>query len=233
MKPYYKVIIKENNEPLVPIPLENFAVESPHPYEKLGANYNGLSPYFLRKTVVDYLIKAQEYLQIIKPNWKIKIFDAYRPVEVQKFMVNYAFNDLIKSRNLNLASLTSIELEELWAQVYKMWALPSEDPLMPPPHSTGGAIDITLVNELGETIDMGGAIDEIAEKSYPDYYINSSEGQKYHQSRELLRMVMAKANFQRHPFEWWHFSYGDQLYVWQCSQHNINYPEVAIYGRAL
>ena len=39
MKPYQKIPILECGEPLVPIPLEQFAIESPHPYEKLGASY--------------------------------------------------------------------------------------------------------------------------------------------------------------------------------------------------
>ncbi|MDE5071945.1 MAG: D-alanyl-D-alanine dipeptidase, partial [Trichodesmium sp. St5_bin8] len=34
MKPYQKIKIQECNEPLVPIPLELFAIESPHPYQK-------------------------------------------------------------------------------------------------------------------------------------------------------------------------------------------------------
>ncbi len=235
MKPHYNINIQENNEPLLPIPLEKFAVETPHPYEKLGANYHGLSPYFLRETVLNYLIKAQEYLQEIKPHWQIKIFDAYRPVEVQEFMVNYAFDELVKSRNLNLVSLTKIELENLWSEVYKMWALPTLDPQMPPPHSTGGAIDLTLVNQLGETVNMGGEIDEISEISYPNYYANSSniQAQEYHQNRQLLKTIMTKANFKQHPFEWWHFSYGDQMYAWQWDQENSNSQICACYGRII
>ncbi len=37
MKPYSKIPVKECYEPLVVIPLTEFAVESPHPYEKLAA----------------------------------------------------------------------------------------------------------------------------------------------------------------------------------------------------
>lgn len=233
MKPHYNIKIQENYEPLVAIPLEKFAVENPHPYEKLGANYNGLSPYFLRETVLNYLLQAQVYLKQIKPLWQIKIFDAYRPVEVQKFMVNYAFNDLVKKRNLNLDQLSKIELENLWLDVYKMWALPSLDPQMPPPHSTGAAIDLTLVNELGENVKMGGEIDEISEISYPNYYANSNDiqAQEYHQNRQLLKTIMTQANFKQHPFEWWHFSYGDQLYTWLCSQENSQSNLCACYGR--
>ena len=42
--------------------------------------------------------------------------------------------------------------------------------------------------------------------------------------RDLLANVMRKAGFVRHPHEWWHFSYGDQLWAWK---KNIS---TAIYG---
>lgn len=110
MRPYHKVLIIECGEPLVQIPLELFAVESPHPYERLGAPYGDRSPYFLRKSVVDSLVVAQNYLQQIRPNWLIQIFDAYRPVEVQQFMVSYAFSQALQMRGLSEAKLSPEQL---------------------------------------------------------------------------------------------------------------------------
>ena len=83
MRPYHYSEIVECNEALIEIPLSDFAVESPHAYEKLGAPYGGCSPYFVRETVVNYPINAQDYLQQLRPDWQIQIFDAYRPVAVQ------------------------------------------------------------------------------------------------------------------------------------------------------
>ncbi len=59
MKPYQKIPILECGEPLVPIPLEQFAVESPHPYQKVGATYGEASPYLLRQSVLTALVTAQ------------------------------------------------------------------------------------------------------------------------------------------------------------------------------
>ncbi len=100
MRPYHQIPIIESGEPLVEIPLELFAVEKPHPYLKLGAHYGQYSPYFLRKTVVKNLIHAQNYLNLLSPGWHIQIFDAYRPVGVQQFMVNYSFIQLVKARGI-------------------------------------------------------------------------------------------------------------------------------------
>ncbi len=80
----------------------------------------------------------------------------------------------------------------------------------PPPHSTGAAVDVTLVDDNKRVVDMGSPIDEMSERSLPDYFANNSvEAQQYHAHRQLLHNVMLKAGFQRNPREWWHFSLGE------------------------
>ncbi|MBO1062263.1 MAG: M15 family metallopeptidase [Aphanizomenon sp.] len=229
MRPYYQIPIIECGEPLVQIPLELFAVESPHPYQKLGANYEGHSPYYLRQTVITNLIQAQNHLQLLHPHWHIQIFDAYRPVAVQKFMVDYSFQETLKTRDWTERELSPQQLEEVWNAVYEVWALPSLDIKTPPPHSTGAAVDITLVNDLGEIVNMGSPIDEISKRSYPEYYLNSN--QEYHKNRQLLRDVMLQAGFQRNPKEWWHFSFGDQMWAWLYNQSHGQTLMTARYGR--
>lgn len=228
MKPYQNVPIQDCGEPLIAIPLENFSVETPHPYQKLGASYGEKSPYYLRSKVIEALIQAQTYLQQQYSGWKIHIFDAYRPVAVQQFMVDYTFTSLLKEKGLILDSLSQREKDNLWQQVYQIWAIPSDDLTTPPPHTTGGAVDITLIDNQNQLLDMGGMIDELSERSQPNYYANHTDnlGQGYHQKRELLNQIMTKAGFLRHPGEWWHFSLGDQMWAWQGQK------AIAYYGRA-
>lgn len=133
MRPYHQVPIVECDEPLVEIPLELFAVESPHPYEKLGAPYGENSPYFLRQSIVESLIVAQNYLQILLRNWHIQIFDAYRPVAVQQFMVDYTFAEAVQMAGLIEAELSQTQRQAIWEEVYKIWAEPSLDEKTPPP----------------------------------------------------------------------------------------------------
>ncbi len=234
MKPYRQIPIEECHEPLVAIPLELFAVETPHPYIKCGADYAGRSPYYLRQGVLDRVIKAQERLQQIHPGWQIQIFDAYRPVEVQQYMVDYTFHQTLAQRNLELTQLSKEEIDRIWQEVYQIWAIPSFDPNTPPPHSTGAAIDITLVDADARPIDMGSPIDEMSDRSRPEYYANRIEPteQTYHQHRELLNQIMTEAGCLRHPDEWWHFSIGDQLWAWLQNQANPQQPVRAYYGRA-
>ena len=97
---------------------------------------------------------------------------------------------------------------------------------MPPPHSTGAAIDVTLFDADLLEMNMGSPIDEISDRSLPNYFANSIDNQdiRFHSDRQLLNKVMTHSGFQRHPNEWLHFSCGDQLWAW------ISKKKIAIYG---
>ncbi|MBP0033790.1 MAG: D-alanyl-D-alanine dipeptidase [Roseofilum sp. Belize BBD 4] len=237
LKPYQQIRIEDHQEPLVPIPLESFAVATPHPYEKLGAPYGDKSPYWLRKTVSDRLLIAQKQLQTHHPGWKIEIFDAYRPIAVQEFMVEYSFIQLAKNQGFNPETLTPEQRQILLEEVYQFWAAPSLDPATPPPHSTGAAVDVTLVDQTGIELNMGSPIDEISARSFPDCYVQGKtpDEHSYHKHRQLLNRIMEFAGFKRHPREWWHFSHGDQLWVWLKVQEGSWHQQEAIahYGKAL
>ena len=229
MKPYQRVQIQECGEPLSAIPLETFAVVTPHPYAALGAPYGEFSPYFLREGVLQRLLQAQQQLQKRHHQWRLQIFDAYRPIPVQQFMVDYTFEQLAEAQGLETAALSDEQRSHFHSKVAEFWALPNPNPEMPPPHSTGAAVDLTLVNSEGAAVNMGSAIDEISPRSYPNHFEASDrpEEKQYHYHRNILTKVMSAAGFQQHPNEWWHFSAGDQLWAWQAGEGAI-----AQYGNA-
>lgn len=224
-RPYHHIPIQDMGEPLAAIPLDKFAVISPHPYQNVGAEYNSYSPYHLRQGMIDRLLMAQSYLEQIQPGWKLAIFDGYRPVAVQKYMVDYTFGELVQSQGWQQEKLSPEQKESIWALVYQIWAVPNQNPATPPPHSTGGAVDLALADATGAIVDFGSPIDEISARSQPDYYQQDLQGQVYHHHRMLLKTVMESAGFQRHPGEWWHFCYGDQMWAW------LSEATTAIYGR--
>jgi D-alanyl-D-alanine dipeptidase len=223
MKPYQSVPIAESGDPLMPIPADLFKFVTPHPYALLGADYGGRSPYFLREVVLRRLIAAQLALQNEQPELMLQIFDAYRPIRVQQFMVDYTFAQLKGDRQLDNATE-----KEVWQEVYRFWAVPSDNPDTPPPHSTGAAIDVTLVQLDGTPLDMGGKIDEIGDHSHPNFYEYSPNPleRRYHLNRVLLHNTMTKAGFAQHPNEWWHFSYGDQMWAWQKQKAIAHYGKI-------
>jgi D-alanyl-D-alanine dipeptidase len=223
------VPIRECGEALVPIPRDRFSVVRPHPYQAAGAPYGNRSPYFLRESVLRRLVQAQGRLD--GSGWRILVFDAYRPVAVQRYMVDHTLAQLAAERGHRPDALSAEHRRELLDLVHKFWAVPSDDPATPPPHSTGAAMDITLIDTHGLVCDMGGNIDEISERSWPDYYADdtSTLGQLHHRNRLRLRDAMAAAGFEQHPNEWWHFSFGDQLWAWLIEQRS-GAPGQAVYG---
>jgi zinc D-Ala-D-Ala dipeptidase len=231
VKPYQIIPIQECGEALIKIP-QSLAIAVPHAYQTLGAPYGNKSPFYLRTGIIDRLEIAQSFLQTIHPDWQIKVFDAYRPISVQRFMVEYTLGELADAQGLDRASLSQSQEKELMAQVLQFWAIPSDDPNTPPPHSTGAAVDVTLVDRHGQEINMGSPIDEISDRSFPNYFqmATDAEARSIHQNRQILFSAMSQAGFQRHPNEWWHFSYGDQMWAWLTRIESGLETAIAHYG---
>ena len=237
MKTYQAMPIRECGDPLIEIPAAAFAFFQPHGYVALDAPYGAASPWMLRRRVLDALLHAQAALEIERPGWRLKLFDAYRPVAVQAFMVWREFclqaeragGSLAAYRNPHELQARDPDLyARLAVTVFEFWGMPSDDPRTPPPHSTGAAVDLSLQDASGREIDMGSAIDETTARSYPQHYADAvaPPERAFHENRELLNSAMTTAGFCRHGNEWWHFSQGDQMWAWTRG------ASAAIYGRA-
>lgn len=237
MPDYRSVPILECRDPLVRIPVEIFAFTDPPPYVALGAPYGGASPWMLRQRVLDALLEAGILLAARRPGWRLRLFDAYRPVPVQAFMVWREFRQQAELRGRSLDAFDSpADLARrdpglyatLAATVFTFWGIPSDDVRTPPPHSTGAAVDLTLQDASGQEVDMGCPIDETSERAYPDFYADATrpELRAIHGCRQLLHEVMTSAGFSRHANEWWHFSLGDQMAALARGE------PYAVYGRA-
>ena len=226
MKIWNKIPIKDNGDKLIAIP-SCLKFLDPHPYFHLGAPYKDkTSIWKLREEVVNRLVKVNDYL-ISKSSFNLLIYDSWRPLEVQEFMFKRAF--LLECEKSNIdASFENIKFHpSILKKVEKFWAYPSYDSRCPPPHSTGGALDVCLSDKEGNIVDMGGTVDQMDETSIPDFYakVRSEEAIIWNIRRNLLREIMTKFGFAQHPNEWWHFSYGDQLWAWKNKKEN------AIYGK--
>ena len=231
-RPWSPIPIQDCGEPLEPLPSSLSRLE-PHPYMSLGAPYGpGACPFRLRSGVIARLLAADCALAAGGEGWRLAIFDAWRPVAVQRFMVEHSIAGECRARGLEPASAADPALQAVVEAVARFWAEPSLDPATPPPHSTGGAVDLTLADATGRPLAMGGAIDAIGPVSEPDHFAAAaaadpaSEAAQWQFRRNRLSEVMAGAGFARHPNEWWHFSHGDQLWAWSRAE------SPALYGRA-
>lgn len=189
-----QIIIKECEQIMLEIPSE-FERFSPHVYQSLGAIYEVFSPFYLRIEVLNRLHVAQKKLQSLKSKYKLKIFDAYRPIEVQKFMIE-----------LDTIRYSKEIADKFWSPIAK------DISLNPPPHSTGGALDLTIIDENNNELEMGTKIDEFVDKTFSNYFKDKKDS-LCKENRDLLLRVMTDAGFVQLPTEWWHFSYGDQIWA--------------------
>jgi D-alanyl-D-alanine dipeptidase len=230
LRPWSPIAIEDCQDPLLDLPPALWRLE-PHPNQALGAPYaDAASPFRLRAGVIQRLLQAQQLLQAERSEWRLAIFDAWRPVAVQAFMVDHALEQACRERGID-PHRADPERQAVAAEVGRFWAPPSEDPATPPPHSTGAAVDLTLADLQGRPLAMGGDIDAIGANSEPDHYAGAAVGSEsacWHRRRCLLAAVMAAADFAQHPHEWWHFSHGDQLWAWRQGRRRAIYGGVPV-----
>lgn len=228
-----RIPIVDAAEPMQPLP-DIIARRTPHPYQQLGAPYGDTEPYALRKSVVTRLLQAQAHLEHRHPGHRLQVFDAYRPLAVQAFMIEHESARLAAERGEAWETLTPARQASLRKAVRQFWAPPNHDPGQPPPHSTGAALDLQILDAHAEPLAMGSPIDHIGPESLPHYFaeIRTAEAAVYQGHRNLLNDVMSRAGFRRLPHEWWHFSYGDQWWALLMYLERDDFEPAALYGRA-
>ncbi len=157
---------------------------------------------YVREPVYEMLVKASENLPC---GYKLRIWDAWRPLALQKELYEFYRQSVIDT-----FSLSSLPAEKQNEVVSKYIAIPSENPLSPPAHTTGGAVDVTLTDEEGNELDMGTDFDDFSEKAQTDYFEKAEfNGSKVQENRRILYKAMTDAGFTNLPSEWWHYDYGN------------------------
>jgi D-alanyl-D-alanine dipeptidase len=89
---------------------------------------------------------------------------------------------------------------------------PSEYALSPPPHCTGGAVDVTLCSCDGSPLDLGAEFDEFHERAWLRYFelFDSKDNAKFSRARDYRRILyhaMVGAGFAPYQFEFWHYEF--------------------------
>ena len=164
---------------------------------------------FVRQDVYKRLMEAAKMLP---DGYKFKILDAWRPFALQKELYEKYAEEIIKEYQLENCSENQRN-----AVICKFVSDPVEDRIIPPVHTTGGAIDLTIIDANGMELDMGSAFDEFSDRTFTNYYekeINS----KIRDNRRMLYNIMIKAGFTNLPSEWWHYDYGDRFWAYYKKQ---------------
>tara|TARA_B100000965_G_C19363046_1_gene656868 strand:- start:281 stop:586 length:306 start_codon:yes stop_codon:yes gene_type:complete len=91
-------------------------------------------------------------------------------------------------------------------------------------HPTGGAIDITLVND-GIEVDMGTEFNDVpTEPENLTYLYSTYISDTAKANRKILIDCMEKVGFVNYPTEWWHWSYGDCYWAFLNNCHGLYSP---------
>ena len=86
-----------------------------------------------------------------------------------------------------------------------MFAKPSSDPVAPPPHLTGGAVDLTFTVD-NVPLAPGSGFDDITPAARADFL---EEIPGFNRDfRRFLYWTMRSQNFIVFREEWWHFEFG-------------------------
>ena len=208
---YEHIEIKESGDPLVNLANYDFYLE-PFYYNK-GLSRD--SRIYIRKTIAKKLQLIQEKLR----NYRIKIWDGWRPREVQHNIYMYHWNKL-NTRHPNW------EEDRLKEEVGKFVTV-ANDPNRIPIHATGGSVDLTLVDSSGIELNMGTKFDHFGPEAASFFYETNDIDEQVKSNRRILREWMIAEDFRFDNDEWWHFDYGNQL--WAAA---LNKP-YAIYGKCV
>ena len=137
--------------------------------------------------------------ELIVQGYRLKVFDAYRPVCAVKHFVLWGIED--QDIRMKAYFYPELEKQELFAKGYI--AKQSS-------HSRGSAVDLTLLDmKTGKELDMGSPFDLFSELSHPDCREITEE---QYENRMLLRRAMLRNGFQPIDCEWWHFSLKEEPY---------------------
>ena len=159
---------------------------------------------YARKTVADMLLKAQSYLE---DGYKFVIFDAYRPICVQRRLWNFYRQDG-KNKNPDLSD------SEIDFKTSFFVSKPSYDVKHPSLHNTGGAVDLTIQGTDGKWLNMGTKFHDFSDKAWTNHFEEYEEDEEVRNNRRMLYNAMIKAGFTNLPSEWWHYDFGDKFWAY-------------------
>lgn len=177
------------------------------------ARLNGsINKALVRKGVADRLLKA---LKLLPEGYTFEILDAWRPYDVQLSLFNGYYNQ-IKEANPDILST-----EELRKKTLEFVSYPDKSIKFSFVHSSGGAVDITIIDNNGNRLDMGSEFDEFTDRSYTDWYEKNDVNDTIRNNRRLLYNVLCSCGFTNYPSEWWHYDYGDIFWSYYTGQDAI------------
>lgn len=207
--------VQDNGEPLIDLKNQNVIAYGPSPEIPNNTDYTKM-----RKTVYEKIVAAQKNLP---NNWKFCIYEAYRSLNLQQ--------KLFEDRYALLQKLNpSWEHEKIFTECTRLVSpvINLDGSRNVPPHSTGGAIDIYVVDTNGEVVEMGLKLaDWMHDIDGSISVTNSSKiSTDAQRNRDIMSKVLAEQGLINYQNEYWHWSYGDRYWAHYSKQNFAFYGSV-------
>jgi len=193
------VAIDPVDEPLVPVDAIGARVHDRPQYHAWGLP-GALPRGWVREGVAQRLARAAE---LLPDGLALLVWDAYRPLPVQAAL----FDGYVAELTAVHPDWPADAVEDAAARFVTP---PSRSVLAPPPHLTGGAVDLTLADADGRPLDLGTAFDAFTEEAGTRAFEDAPG--EVRDRRRLLFWTMNAAGFTNYAEEWWHFDHGDQFW---------------------
>ncbi len=153
----------------------------------------------VRRGVAERLLAAQRALPA---GLRLLVIEGYRPYQAQLDIFT-GYRDELRRRYPQWPA------ERLHRETTKFVS-----PVEVAPHSTGGAVDLTLCDADGVELDMGTAVDATPEASANACFTAARDiPEPARRNRRILVDALAGAGLVNYPTEWWHWSYGDRYWA--------------------
>lgn len=197
------------DEKLISLSNAGFLCESQYYLQNIPGS---LQDCYARETVVDMLKEAESKLPT---GCRFKIYDAYRPINVQQSLWDM-YRKQVEKKEPYLSD------EEIDFKTSFFVSKPSYDINQPSLHNTGGAVDLTIVYNDKYALNMGTLFDDFTKRSwsnhFEDDYPEHESCYEVRDNRRLLYEVMTSVGFTNLPSEWWHFDYGTKFWSYFKNQ---------------
>lgn len=151
--------------------------------------------HLLRESVARMICEAANALP---DGLRLQIIEGYRPWPVQHAMFAHAIEEAKKR-------FPDADEAIILREAGRYSAPPSAK--TPPPHLTGGAVDVSIVDADGNQLDFSSPFDLLDTQQAAMDAAGLSETAR--KNREILRSVMEPTGLTNYADEWWHWSYGD------------------------
>lgn len=158
----------------------------------------------LRESVTKRLAQAAAQLP---DGWSLLIFDGLRPLSVQQAIYDQFKAIIIHERPQASPAEVELILDDFVAKPVRRLRRPA-------PHTTGGAVDLTLCRD-GVPLDMGTGFDDLTDMAHTDWLEHACPAgqEEARDNRRLLYNLMTSVGLVNYPCEWWHYAYGERQWA--------------------